>query len=129
MSAISFAQNVNSLRHIDDIDRRLPEDDIIFAEVREVLRRHGAETKYGLTLLHKHFDLAEEEVMVEFTDVVSRTQVTKPLKMQDIAAANMIEVTWRLDDERCKHVCSRFCFPTTERDGTPMHDRLHQKAG
>ncbi|HEX5997891.1 MAG TPA: hypothetical protein VFZ16_00615 [Hyphomicrobiaceae bacterium] len=127
MSAVNFAQSVNTLGHIDDINHRLPEDDAVFAEVREVLKRHGAETKYGLTLLHKHFDLKADEVLVEYTDVTSRTQLTKPVRIDDIADKNLIETMWRLDDEHVMRGCSRFCFPTYESDGAPKHDRYHER--
>ena len=127
MSVTSFAQNVNSLGNIDDIDGRLPNDDVIFAEVREVLRRHGVERKYGLTLLHKHFDIEEDEVMVEFTDIVGRTQISKPVKVQEISTKSLIEVTWRLDDERLMSACDRYCSPTTDIHGNPRHSANHTK--
>lgn len=127
MNGVALSYAVNSLRDIHDVARRLPEDDAVFAEVRDVLRRHGAEQKFGLALLHKHFDLADDEVMVEFTDLEGRVQTSKPVKTNEIPDGNLMEVSWRLDDDKLMGVCIWRCF--YNQNSTPQHAGQHRGEG
>jgi hypothetical protein len=40
-------------------------DRAVMDEVREVLAKHGALGRFGLTLLHSHFEVAHDEVLAE----------------------------------------------------------------
>jgi hypothetical protein len=65
LNNVPLAFAVNRLRGIDQVEPRLASEDRLFREVREILKRYGADKKYGLALLHKHFDLADDEVLVD----------------------------------------------------------------
>jgi hypothetical protein len=68
------------------------------AEVREVLARHGRLDRFGLTLLHSHFDLANDEILVETVDKAGRTLTTRPLSAAATEpGATLVESSWRLD--------------------------------
>jgi hypothetical protein len=36
----------------------------VLEEVRQVLAMHGALRRFGVTLQHQHFDLADDEILV-----------------------------------------------------------------
>jgi hypothetical protein len=49
----------------------------VLAEIQDVLKRHNALGRFGVNLLHQHFDMAKDEIMVEYTDVEARTQTLR----------------------------------------------------
>jgi hypothetical protein len=108
MVPLAFA--TNSLRDIHEVSSRSPAEDGCFAELKEVLRRHGLEKKYGITLLHKHFDLRDDEILVEHTDIGQRTLVSKPMKVGSVPTQNLIEVTWSLDNDLVVGNCRSHCY-------------------
>jgi hypothetical protein len=102
-------------------------DDVCLEEVRAVLKRHGALDRFGITLLHDHFDVAEEELLVETCDPASRTLTIAPMT---IAATDegdrLIETNWRFSDgdsARAALVCKVGCFV----DLRDNHKRTHQR--
>jgi hypothetical protein len=80
-------------------------------EVRAVLRRHGALDRFGICLLHEHFDIADDEVMVESVDVDQRTLTTRPVHRDQLTGARSIETSWRLDSGDALTECRRSCVP------------------
>src|SRR3990172_9207208 len=54
-----------------------------FYELRDVLKKHNALNRFGITLLHKHFDVADDEIMLETTDVENKTLHMRPVKTKD----------------------------------------------
>ncbi|MGB0557538.1 MAG: hypothetical protein ACPGJW_09790, partial [Paracoccaceae bacterium] len=79
---------------LDDIDDIAPvnnSDYQVLNELRDVLIKHGYSERFGICLLHKHFDIAEGEIAVEHTDVEARVST---VTVQDNAPSrddNMIE--------------------------------------
>lgn len=67
-------------------------DTACLRELQAVLEKHDATGRFGLTLMHKHFDIAEDEMLVEFPDVESRTLVTKVMR-QDSVPKNELTIT------------------------------------
>lgn len=53
------------LPDIDEVEHLSAADEPLMRELREVLGRHGAERRFGLMLLHEHFAIGEDEVLVE----------------------------------------------------------------
>lgn len=49
-------------------------------ELREVLERHGALERFGLNLLHDHFELDDDELLVEVSDPDTRTLTIRPVR-------------------------------------------------
>lgn len=43
-----------------------------FRDIRDVLARHNALHRFGVFLIHKHFDIADDETLTEFTDEENR---------------------------------------------------------
>lgn len=75
---------------IDDSDLACME------EVRAVLARHGKLQRFALHLAHRHFDLAEHEILIERQDVDERSQrITVGLRGDEIDAR---PTTWLFDE-------------------------------
>lgn len=62
----------SSLMDIDEVELLGDRDHEVLTDRREVLRKHGAMDPFGVYLLHKHFDLNENEVLMESTDAFAR---------------------------------------------------------
>jgi hypothetical protein len=116
------------LKDIDDVEPLNSGDYDCLAEVREVLKKHGKRERFGIALLHKHFDLAADEQLMEVSDEQERVLTIKPVKQGE--AGKSVETVWMLLDGahqpmmgcqmRCswirderhkrKHECTT-CFP------------------
>jgi hypothetical protein len=94
-----LAVAANRLPDIHSVQRRQESEAAAFAEIRAVLERHGLQHKYGLALLHKHFDLAADEVMAEFTDFDCRILTSRSVKRGDPTLANAVETQWSLSND------------------------------
>jgi hypothetical protein len=66
--------NIADVKPIGDPDAACLED------VRLVLARHNALDRFGIALLHNHFDLADDEMMLETTDAERREHVVRPVR-------------------------------------------------
>jgi hypothetical protein len=93
------------LPDIDEVEPLNAADGPVMAELYEVLARHGALGRFGVTLLHQHFELAGDEVLLERTDPVSRRQVIEPVKMDTLVGLNPIQTSWRLDTGKPAMYC------------------------
>lgn len=71
-------------------------DDVLFAELRAVLSRHNAVSRFGISLLHEHFRMEPGELLVESCDTEARTLVFRPVRPRDMRG-RAIDTTWRLD--------------------------------
>lgn len=126
MSATSLATapaQYDALQDIHDIDPLGESDYGCLEEVREVLKKHGKGDRFGVTLLHKHFDLREDEILVEYTDVDGREQLIKPEKKSD-ALDNSIETSWRFGDGKVRPMlaCVQYCAKNIHGN----HDSFHK---
>lgn len=74
----SSLEDIDDVRPIDDSDAACLE------EVRLVLAKHGNLNRFGICLLHSHFQVAEDETMVETTDLEHREQWVRPVKKSSL---------------------------------------------
>ncbi len=100
---------------IDEVRSYSDEDAVLFRELRDVLRKHDALDRFGLTLIHKHFDIAPDEAMVEYTDHENRALVTKPVKKSEFNPDEFTVTNWRLTDGDV--VAERTCHCARTSDG------------
>jgi len=100
-----------ALPDITDVPRLIAEDHAVLDAIRDVLIRHGALEKFGVHLLHKHFDLAEDEVLVEYTNVEARTQECRVEKRVSDRAEphDRIETMWSFTRPGALRVCDQQC--------------------
>lgn len=78
---------------------KLPADDLLFRELAEVLKKHNSLDRFGITLLHKHFDIGADEALLETTDVDNRQQFFRTVKRADLNSLNAVETAWRLNSD------------------------------
>src|SRR5206468_12149745 len=65
------------LDHIADVKPIGEHDAECLEEIRLVLQRHNALDRFGIALLHHHFDLADDEMMLETTAAEVREHVVR----------------------------------------------------
>jgi hypothetical protein len=87
----------SELIDIHDVEPLGENDYGCLEEIRDVLKRHGKQERFGVMLVHKHFDVAADEVMMEYTDIASRVQTIKPIKKAELTG-NSIQTSWILQD-------------------------------
>jgi hypothetical protein len=90
--------DINSTKHISDVIARSSLDDPLFKELAEVLKKYEAEDRFGITLLHKHFELQLDETLVEYTNEENRIQKIVVEKIAAVDQSQTIETSWSLKD-------------------------------
>lgn len=92
---------------INEVTEFSSHDEQCFREIRDVLKKYNALDRFGMTLIHSHFDLAQDEVMMETTDVQARTQLVRPVKKTSLANELYSITNWKLCDgeELIARVC------------------------
>ncbi|EAY24125.1 hypothetical protein [Microscilla marina] len=105
----------HALKDINEVDPLTDEDHETLQMVREVLRKRNAIDKFGVSLLHDHFEVNEDEILLETHDPISRTLTVKPyrnesLKEADIDDDGFMQTNWRFDQDDPKNLlCMVYC--------------------
>lgn len=121
----------SDLKNIDDVVPRSPEDEECFREVRNVLKKHGKLSRFGVCLLHDHFAVYENERLVEECDPVTRVLTIRPVKVDSAQFGKPMETSWRLDVETDSEItipighCVAFCKVIDGPNG-PSHHASHK---
>lgn len=114
-----------STRDIHDVEPISDKDAEVLSELREVLLKHNAVERFGVTLIHKHFDLAENEQLVEFTDVDNRRLTIQPVS--ENKRLTTIETSWKFSPgpsgKQPLTVCVFRCYYDSQ--STPQHVGKH----
>lgn len=110
-----------NLRDIEDVPALSEDERACFSEVRAVLDRHRLLDRLGLCLLHKHFDVADDEVLLETCNVTDRTLLARPVKRSRLDETNVQETSWYLGTNAAMQGCKRVC----EQDYTGKHVKGH----
>lgn len=111
---------INDLPHINDIAPMNDADMPCINELREVLKKHGALDRFGITLLHKHFDVEADEVLVERTDESTKVQTIKPYKKAGLDTC-IQQTAWRLSDDVAVMGCYTVCIRDSDRGWHQAH--------
>lgn len=96
---------LNTLRHISEVAPLSEADAPLIEELVATLRKHKALHRFGLTLLHRHFEFLEDELLVETTDIENRTHVVKPVSKDALKHEAYVETAWRLDTGTATTAC------------------------
>jgi hypothetical protein len=67
----------SSLVDVDDVKPVDDQDYVVLEEIRQVLAKHGSTERFGVCLLHRHFDVAPGEIAVEYTDTANRISTVR----------------------------------------------------
>ncbi|MCZ0987089.1 hypothetical protein [Streptomyces diastatochromogenes] len=73
MADINVSAPRTSLPRFEEAEALGPQDAEFVRDLVAVLARHGNLNRFGLCLLHDHFPLAPDEVLVETNDARTRT--------------------------------------------------------
>lgn len=109
----------NALPDISQVQPRTAADAPLFAELASVLDKYDARGRFGIMLLHKHFDLDNGEVLLEETDVQGRVQTITPVS-ESARPNEYIETAWQFDKDgtpEMKCICP-------ERQGKHIGDHI-----
>lgn len=112
------------LLDIGEIKPLGPDDIPVLKEIRDVLAKHGALDRFGVTLQHKHFDLADDEMLVETTDLDNRTLTIKPRKKTEHIST--IETAWKFGSDEEGVIGSLQCWLKCEQFNG-LHFTKHDK--
>lgn len=116
-----------TIADVHDVKPLSADDAECLRDLREVLARHGALERFAVTLVHKHFDIAANEQMVEFTDIESRCLTIKPIAEQ--AGLATLETTWKFsaeaDEAQATTICLYRCYYDSR--STPQHVGGHSR--
>jgi len=106
-----------------DLETFSNKDAACFKDIRDVLVKHGALKRFGMFLIHKHFDMAADEELMETTDDTGRELTIAPVKASAIDPENSIVTNWIFteDENRAKGYCT--CARSTT-----SHLGYHRKA-
>ncbi|VVN79575.1 hypothetical protein [Pseudomonas fluorescens] len=97
------------------------DDTECFREIRDVLKRHNALQRFGVFLIHKHFDIAEDEEMTECTDHEERKLTIIPRKKADIDPEVTVPTNWIFTDT--EQVAAACCECARNSGGHQGHHR------
>jgi hypothetical protein len=102
---------INNLSDVDELEPLGEGDELCLEEIKNVLTKHQKLGRFGVTLLHKHFDLKGDEILVEFTDIKTRTQTIKPFSMSELEVDGnkFLETMWAFEEDSVGRVCRRKC--------------------
>ena len=100
-------ESTENLQNIDRIDPFSKADEDCLTEVNAVLLKHGAASRFGVSLLHSHFEMSADEVLLEETDVENRSQTLSVIKRSEIPPG-AIYMDRRFDGATASHVSSLF---------------------
>ena len=96
------------VQDMNDISRDMSESDAAcLADVRAALEKHGALERFGVMLLHKHFEIEDGECLLETIDEASRTLTVRPVPAEEIRAA--VQTQWKLSSKDPLQWCAGFC--------------------
>lgn len=99
------------LTNIDNVEPLGEHDHVIIGEIRAILEKHGALQRFGVTLLHSHFKVADDEILVETVDKRARKLTVQPISAAEVEHyGTPIETSWRLDSPDGKPTCLTYCF-------------------
>lgn len=104
--------STRSLPSIENVEPLSQQDLPVIEDLYQILKKHGALQRFGITLLHEHFHVNDDEVLIETTNVERREQLIRPIKKELVEDLEAIETSWRLDTGKavmnCK--CVKFAW-------------------
>jgi hypothetical protein len=98
----------STLNHAPEVSGVGDSDAACMAEIRSVLQRYNCLDRFGVNVLHSQFELADDEILLETTDIAKREHWIRPVKKSVLAAYNMEPQTTvlRFDNEGWNQHCS-----------------------
>lgn len=107
-TTVELLHERKKMKTLPDITEAKPlgsADKPLVDELVALLKKHNALDRFGITLLHQHFPISEDEVLVENVDTGARTQLIRPMKKNELGSLNYTETSWRLDSGEPMMAC------------------------
>lgn len=89
-----MSEHVPTLPDIDNVNPMSEADSLCLQELRKTLVKYGVESRFGVCLLHEHFSLSDDEILVEICDTDTRTLTTGPVH-KSLVDGKVMETGWR----------------------------------
>ena len=86
-----------------------------FKEIRDVLVKHNALHRFGMFLIHKHFEVAEDEEMTECTEHADRRLTIVPKRKDQIDRSITVPTNWIFTET--EEVAAACCTCATNENG------------
>ena len=86
------------LTDIDEIDPINEKDYVVLEEIRAVLVKYNYVDRFGIILLHKHFDISKDEVLMETTNEKDRVSTIK-VEKASVNEKSTLETMWKFGNE------------------------------
>ena len=93
------------LADLHDVPPLQADDMECMKAIRSVLKQFGKLDRFALHLIHKHFDIADDEVLVEYSNAQTREQFFRPEKRDSADARDAVPTTWILKDIEASALC------------------------
>lgn len=87
----------NDLPNINEVEQFNENDEECLNEIKSVLQKYNLTSRFGVALLHKHFQVSNDEILVESCDPKNRTLKTRTVKVSEAENLNLITTMWRFD--------------------------------
>ncbi len=110
------------LADLHDVPPLQADDVECMKAIRHVLKQFGKLDRFALHLIHKHFDIADDEVLVEYSNAKTREQFFRAEKRDSADARDAVPTTWILKDGM---EAMATCVCATRSDG---HQGRHESA-
>ena len=114
------------LPDVDAVEPLGAHDDACLDELRAVPSRNGALGRFGITLLHDHFELGPGEVLLETCDKQGRVLTMRPVVASELGGGTLVETQWQLTPIGIpqRQVCKVGCFSDLKGNHNHVHDRV-----
>ncbi|EAY26057.1 hypothetical protein [Microscilla marina] len=97
-TAVNPYQGLQDIAEAQAYDKT--EDEELMHDLHKVLKKHNAVSRFGVTLLHDHFEIDGDEMLIETHDPQSRTLTIKPYRNSELKEPdNLQETSWRFTEE------------------------------
>jgi hypothetical protein len=101
----------SALPYMSDVQGLSEKDIPCLKEIRDVLAKHQMLERFGINLLHKHFEIKDTEILVETIDFEKRTLMTTPKDRSVIG--DCVETSWSLSENDARIACGKtHCWST-----------------
>lgn len=101
------AKNWNDLPNLTSVHELTEKDDSCLNELQAVLKKYELTSKFGVALLHKHFTIEDDEVLLEKNNPIKKTLESRPIKISEAENGEYATTIWRFDEGN-RYGCS-FC--------------------
>lgn len=107
----------NTLKDIDEVRKIDDTDAPCLEEIRAVLEKHNCLDRFGISLLHSHFQVADDEILLETTDPAKREHWVRPVKRSELERGGVVAqpTILRFDEAGWSQHCG--CAPHSKGHG------------